>query len=194
MFDHFLNDRSNYIENKLNLDILKRGIAVLKLIFDAQLNQITATVKADQEIRQPTETQNLSVESNSSQDIEHLTKELAKQGYCFRKTKHRYSELIRLVDQNNKQAENELLDIVNLRNCYGAGLSRTEFGKTCIVENLFSDPFIELEMLSLFGKCGRVLNIRVLCDEITGEQSGRAYLTFTTRHSAKEAIRQVNPV
>ncbi len=51
----------------------------------------------------------------------------------------------------------------------------------------------ESELIPLFEKCGTIWDLRLMMDPMTGLNRGYAFVTFTTRDAAHEAVRQVNP-
>ena len=49
----------------------------------------------------------------------------------------------------------------------------------------------EDELIPLFEKCGKIWDLRLMMDPMTGQNRGYAFITFTDRESAQEAVRQV---
>ena len=49
----------------------------------------------------------------------------------------------------------------------------------------------ESELIPLFEKCGTIWDLRLMMDPMTGLNRGYAFVTFTTRDAAQEAVRQV---
>lgn len=49
----------------------------------------------------------------------------------------------------------------------------------------------EDELIPLFEKCGEIWDLRLMMDPMTGQNRGYAFITFTTRTAACEAVRQV---
>merc|ERR1712008_374734 len=50
----------------------------------------------------------------------------------------------------------------------------------------------ESELIPLFEKCGTIWDLRLMMDPMTGLNRGYAFVTFTTRDAAQEAVRQLN--
>ena len=50
----------------------------------------------------------------------------------------------------------------------------------------------ESDLIPLFEKCGTIWDLRLMMDPMTGLNRGYAFVTFTTRDAAQEAVRQVN--
>ncbi|XP_045117912.1 heterogeneous nuclear ribonucleoprotein R-like isoform X8 [Portunus trituberculatus] len=50
----------------------------------------------------------------------------------------------------------------------------------------------EDELIPLFEKCGEIWDLRLMMDPMTGQNRGYAFITFTTRTAACEAVRQLN--
>ncbi|CAL4058864.1 unnamed protein product, partial [Meganyctiphanes norvegica] len=50
----------------------------------------------------------------------------------------------------------------------------------------------EDEIIPLFEKCGEIWDLRLMMDPMTGQNRGYAFITFTTRSAANEAVRQLN--
>ena len=46
-------------------------------------------------------------------------------------------------------------------------------------------------MIPLFEKCGTIWDLRLMMDPMTGLNRGYAFVTFTEREAANEAVRQV---
>ena len=49
----------------------------------------------------------------------------------------------------------------------------------------------ESELIPLFEKCGTIWDLRLMMDPMTGLNRGYAFVTFTTRDAAQEAVHQV---
>lgn len=49
----------------------------------------------------------------------------------------------------------------------------------------------EDELIPLFEKCGAIWDLRLMMDPMTGLNRGYAFVTFTNRDGAHEAVRQV---
>nr|XP_053642473.1 heterogeneous nuclear ribonucleoprotein Q-like isoform X4 [Cherax quadricarinatus] len=49
----------------------------------------------------------------------------------------------------------------------------------------------EDELIPLFEKCGEIWDLRLMMDPMTGQNRGYAFITFTTRSAANEAVRQL---
>jgi len=50
----------------------------------------------------------------------------------------------------------------------------------------------ESELIPLFEKCGTIWDLRLMMDPMTGLNRGYAFVTFTTRDAAQEAVRQLD--
>ena len=50
----------------------------------------------------------------------------------------------------------------------------------------------ESELIPLFEKCGKIWDLRLMMDPMTGLNRGYAFVTFTTREAAHEAVCQVH--
>ncbi|KAG7160777.1 Heterogeneous nuclear ribonucleoprotein Q-like 1, partial [Homarus americanus] len=50
----------------------------------------------------------------------------------------------------------------------------------------------EDELIPLFEKCGEIWDLRLMMDPMTGQNRGYAFITFTTRSAANEAVRQLD--
>ena len=51
----------------------------------------------------------------------------------------------------------------------------------------------EDELIPHFEKCGQIWDLRLMMDPMTGLNRGYAFITFTSRDEALEAVRQVTP-
>ena len=51
----------------------------------------------------------------------------------------------------------------------------------------------ESDLIPLFEKCGTIWDLRLMMDPMTGLNRGYAFVTFTSRDAAQEAVRQVGP-
>lgn len=49
----------------------------------------------------------------------------------------------------------------------------------------------EDELIPLFEKCGEIWDLRLMMDPMTGQNRGYAFITFTTRAAANEAVSKV---
>ena len=49
----------------------------------------------------------------------------------------------------------------------------------------------EDELIPLFEKCGTIWDLRLMMDPMTSLNRGYAFVTFTTKEAAQEAVRQV---
>jgi RNA recognition motif-containing protein len=50
----------------------------------------------------------------------------------------------------------------------------------------------EDELIPLFEKCGMIWDLRLMMDPMTGTNRGYAFITFTSRDSAYNAVREVS--
>lgn len=50
----------------------------------------------------------------------------------------------------------------------------------------------EDELIPLFEKCGPIWDLRLMMDPMTGTNRGYAFVTFTTRDSAQNAVKEVS--
>lgn len=50
----------------------------------------------------------------------------------------------------------------------------------------------EDELIPLFEKCGKIWDLRLMMDPMTGQNRGYAFITFTNRDSAQQAVREVS--
>uniref|UniRef100_A0AAG5CWM4 RRM domain-containing protein n=1 Tax=Anopheles atroparvus TaxID=41427 RepID=A0AAG5CWM4_ANOAO len=50
----------------------------------------------------------------------------------------------------------------------------------------------EDELIPLFEKCGKIWDLRLMMDPMTGTNRGYAFVTFTSRDSASNAVRELN--
>lgn len=49
----------------------------------------------------------------------------------------------------------------------------------------------EDELIPLFEKCGKIWDLRLMMDPMTGTNRGYAFITFTNRDAAQQAVREV---
>lgn len=49
----------------------------------------------------------------------------------------------------------------------------------------------EDELIPLFENCGTIWDLRLMMDPMTGTNRGYAFVTFTTRDAAANAVKQV---
>lgn len=49
----------------------------------------------------------------------------------------------------------------------------------------------EDELIPLFEKCGEVWDLRLMMDPLTGQNRGYAFVTFTSRNAADQAVNSV---
>lgn len=52
----------------------------------------------------------------------------------------------------------------------------------------------EDELIPLFEKCGPIWDLRLMMDPMTGTNRGYAFVTFTNRDSALNAVKEVRVV
>lgn len=50
----------------------------------------------------------------------------------------------------------------------------------------------EDELIPLFEKCGTIWDLRLMMDPMTGTNRGYAFITFTSRDAAYNAVREVS--
>lgn len=50
----------------------------------------------------------------------------------------------------------------------------------------------EDELIPLFEKCGKIWDLRLMMDPMTGTNRGYAFVTFTSRDAACNAVREVS--
>lgn len=50
----------------------------------------------------------------------------------------------------------------------------------------------EDELIPLFEKCGTIWDLRLMMDPMTGTNRGYAFITFTGREAAYNAVREVS--
>jgi RNA recognition motif-containing protein len=55
-----------------------------------------------------------------------------------------------------------------------------------IPKDMFED-----ELVPLFEKCGTIWDFRLMMEPLTGLNRGYAFVTFTTKEAAQEAVKQV---
>lgn len=49
----------------------------------------------------------------------------------------------------------------------------------------------EDELIPLFEKCGKIWDLRLMMDPMAGCNRGYAFITFTNREAAQQAVREV---
>lgn len=49
----------------------------------------------------------------------------------------------------------------------------------------------EDELIPLFEKCGKIWDLRLMMDPMSGSNRGYAFITFTNREAAQQAVREV---
>lgn len=49
----------------------------------------------------------------------------------------------------------------------------------------------EDELIPLFEKCGKIWDLRLMMDPMSGTNRGYAFITFTNRDAAQQAVREV---
>ena len=49
----------------------------------------------------------------------------------------------------------------------------------------------EDELIPLFEKCGEIWDLRLMMDPMTGTNRGYAFVTFTSRDAAQNAVKEV---
>lgn len=49
----------------------------------------------------------------------------------------------------------------------------------------------EDELIPLFEKCGSIWDLRLMMDPMTGQNRGYAFVTFTNKDAAQNAVREV---
>lgn len=49
----------------------------------------------------------------------------------------------------------------------------------------------EDELIPLFEKCGTIWDLRLMMDPMTGTNRGYAFVTFTSRDAAQNAVKEV---
>lgn len=50
----------------------------------------------------------------------------------------------------------------------------------------------EDELIPLFEKCGTIWDLRLMMDPMTGTNRGYAFVTFTSRDAAQNAVKEVS--
>lgn len=50
----------------------------------------------------------------------------------------------------------------------------------------------EDELIPLFEKCGKIYDLRLMMDPLTGTNRGYAFVTYTTKEEAERATVEVN--
>lgn len=50
----------------------------------------------------------------------------------------------------------------------------------------------EDELIPLFEKCGTIWDLRLMMDPMTGTNRGYAFVTFTNREAAQNAVKEVH--
>ena len=106
--------------------------------------------------------------------------------------KHGYEHIKRDDCRIIRSTVKEDLKEPDENDCFGVALSRTRFGKSCYVGNLSGDyEPVEFELLSLFEKFGRVVEVKVTCLEKSGRNGGTGVVRFSKIQHAKEAIKNV---
>lgn len=50
----------------------------------------------------------------------------------------------------------------------------------------------EDELIPLFEKCGTIWDLRLMMDPMSGQNRGYAFVTFTSKDAAQQAVREVS--
>jgi len=52
----------------------------------------------------------------------------------------------------------------------------------------------EDELIPLFEKCGTIWDLRLMMDPMSGQNRGYAFVTFTTKEAAHQAVQEVSAI